>query len=531
MKRKCILLLVLISGLLINGKASAQTIQIQGEQTGILDADTVLLAGEVFVPENGILTFLPGTRVTATGFFGFQVAGSISAQGTAGLPIIFSVSDTAGFSNPENGRGGWNGFNFMNTNPISDSSVFSNCIFEFGKAYGDSLEKMGGVFNIRNFNRIRISDCGFNNNRAYYWGGAIFAESGNIMIHNSSFDGNFCGTPGPPYGYGGAVCFRYSTSELLSCRFTNNSSTGIGGAVSFEYSDVLLQSCIFHNNFSGLGGALGYLRSTPGRPVTGNLFTGNSSIFFGGAISCNRANPTFINNTIAGNSSDSYGGGFYCNDSAVPVIINTIIYGNYAPSGEQVYIWDVYSAPEFYYCNVEGGPAAFGGTGGTGFNSPYLNNLDTVPGYTEIEPHPWSLADDSPCINAGNPDTSGLILPDVDLAGNPRLTGSRIDIGAYENLSGATGIKIPGPDFTFDYYPNPFSEELKFTFPQNNIGHISIRINDIEGREVLYVRNITSGYYIWNRGKMNDSRIKAGIYLVTVTIGNQNSVARVICTD
>lgn len=530
-KQICNLLPALLICFLITGQAIAQTIQIQGEQTGILEADTVYLAGEVFVPENSNLTFLPGTKVTATGFYGFQVAGSISAEGTAELPIIFSVSDTAGFYNPENGRGGWNGFNYINTNPISDSSVFSNCIFEFGKAYGDSIEKMGGVFNIREFSRIRISDCGFNNNRAYYWGGAIFSESGNILIRNCSFNGNFCGTPGPPYGYGGAVCIRYSTVDLLSCQFTDNNSTGIGGAVSFEYSDVLLQSGIFQNNHSGLGGALGYLRSTPVRPVTGNLFTGNSSIFFGGAISCNRANPSFINNTIAGNSSVSYGGGFYCNDSAVPVLINTILYDNHAPSGEQVYIWDVYSAPEFYYCNVEGGPAAFGGTGGTGFNSPYLNNLDTIPGFSEIEPHPWSLADNSPCINAGNPDTNGLILPDTDLAGNPRITGNRIDIGAYENLSGATGIKKPGPDFTFGYYPNPFHEELKFTFPQNKSTHISIRINDITGREVLYVGNITCGYYIWNRVNKNNSRIKSGIYLVTVTIGNQNSIARVICTD
>ncbi|MHC1774381.1 MAG: choice-of-anchor Q domain-containing protein [Lentimicrobium sp.] len=529
-KLKCSLLLAVLTGFLIYGKTYAQTIQIQGEQTGILEADTVLVAGEVFIPENGVLTFLPGTRVIATGFYGFRVAGSISAMGTAEYPILFSVSDTAGFYDPENGRGGWDGFNFLNTSPGSDSSLFSNCIFEFGKAYGDSIEKMGGVFNIREFDRIRISDCGFNNNRAYYWGGAIFAESGNILIRNCSFNGNFCGTPGPPYGYGGAVCIRYSTVDLLDCRFTDNSSTGIGGAVSFEYSDVLLQSGIFTDNYSGLGGALGYLRSTPVRPVTGNLFTGNSSLFFGGAISCNRANPVFINNTIAGNSSVSYGGGVYCNDSAVPVLINTMICDNYAPSGEQVYIWDVYSAPEFYYCNVEGGPAAFGGTGGTGFNSPYLNNLDTVPGFSGIEPHPYSLADDSPCINAGNPDTTGLILPDADLAGNPRLTGNRIDIGAYESLSGVTGIKGPESVFSFECYPNPFHEELRFNFPGNINRHISIRITDITGKEILFVRDINADSYIWNRGSKDESRIVPGIYIVNVNMGSQNSVARVICT-
>lgn len=59
--------------------AFAQTIEIQGEQTGILEADTVMLVGMVAVPENENLTFLPGTRVIAIGFYGFDVYGSISA--------------------------------------------------------------------------------------------------------------------------------------------------------------------------------------------------------------------------------------------------------------------------------------------------------------------------------------------------------------------------------------------------------------------------------------------------------------------
>ncbi len=506
------------------GYAIAQTIQIQGEQTGILEADTIMLAGNVTIPENGILTFLPGTRIIATGFFGFDVAGSILAQGIDGNPIIFTVSDTSGFYNPENGRGGWDGFNYINTGSISDSSVFSHCIFSFGKATGDSLEKMGGVFNIRQFNRIRISDCEFTNNQAYYWGGAVFADSGNILIRDCNFTGNSCGSPGPPYGYGGAICIRYSVVDILRCTFAQNSSTGIGGAVSLEYADVQLQSCIFKDNSSGLGGALGYLRSTPVRPVSGNLFTGNSSVFFGGAISFNKANPRFVNNTITGNYSDSYGGGVYCNDSAVPVLINNIIYGNHALSGEQVYIWDVNSAPEFYFCDVEGGPVAFGGTGGTGFISPYLNNIDTLPGFGGVQPHPYSLNDNSPCINTGNPDTTGLMLPVYDLAGNPRLTGSRIDIGAYESLVGVAGVNSPPPDFSFKCYPNPFNEEIEFTFPKEIKHPFNILIIDSRGKEVLYVHGIDSNKYVWRIG----SSLKRGMYHVVITSGKRSAVSSVV---
>ena len=520
---------VLIINLLFFFQSSiGQTIQISGELSGLLEADTILLVGNVDIPAGETLQFRPGSNVVATAMFGFNVMGSISAMGNTVSPIIFTVSDTTGFHNLYDSRGGWNGFHFINTPASADSSVFSFCNFEFGKAIGDSIEEMGGVFNIRNFDKIRISDCNFSYNKAVYWGGAIFAEYSNLKISNSTFIGNFCGIPSPPYGYGGAICLRYSAADITGCHFTENKSTGIGGAVSFEYADVLLQTNIFENNYSALGGALGYLRSNPTRSITGNLFTGNSANFFGGAISCNKANPHFINNTIANNSCASYGGGFYCNDSAVPVVINSIIYGNYAPSGEQVYIWDIYSAPEFYYSNIEGGYLAFGGTGGTGFNSPYVNNIDSLPAFSGLLPHPYSLSNESPCINAGNPDTTGLMIPLTDLAGNIRYTGSSIDIGAYENTNGASGIFGFKPDFEVSCTPNPFRDKLSLSFPNPENKLITIRISDLSGNEIFTFSGSNSGQFDWDGKKHISSTLKPGAYLVSILIGNKTGSAIII---
>jgi hypothetical protein len=208
----------------------------------------------------------------------------------------------------------------------------------------------------------------------------------------------------------------------------------------------------------------------------------------------------------------------------VPVLVNNIIYGNYALSGEQVYIWDVYSAPEFYYCNVQGGKEAFGGTGGSGFDSPYLNNIDTLPGFRGLQPHLWSLADDSPCINAGNPDTTGLMLPDFDLAGNPRITGSRIDIGTYENPAGVTEVKTPDLELDFKCYPNPFREAITIIYPEYLNNPVDILITDAMGKVVLYVSGIESGQYIWRNSN-------PGVYFVVVNVGNRKSMTRVICFD
>lgn len=51
--------------------------------------------------------------------------------------------------------------------------------------------------------------------------------------------------------------------------------------------------------------------------------------------------------------------------------------------------------------------------------------VDSANGNFQLQPT-------SPALNAGTPDTTGLMLPLTDLAGNPRIFGDTIDMGAYE---------------------------------------------------------------------------------------------------
>lgn len=53
----------------------------------------------------------------------------------------------------------------------------------------------------------------------------------------------------------------------------------------------------------------------------------------------------------------------------------------------------------------------------------------------------FQLQTGSPCINSGNPDTTGLELPEYDYYNNPRIVNSIIDMGA----SGFQGASIPAP--------------------------------------------------------------------------------------
>ena len=67
--------------------------------------------------------------------------------------------------------------------------------------------------------------------------------------------------------------------------------------------------------------------------------------------------------------------------------------------------------------------------GGTG---PGTNNLTSDPLFVSASTGNFSLQSTSPAINAGDPNSSTTIVGTVDFAGNPRIQGGRIDIGALE---------------------------------------------------------------------------------------------------
>ena len=96
----------------------------------------------------------------------------------------------------------------------------------------------------------------------------------------------------------------------------------------------------------------------------------------------------------------------------------------------------------------------------------------------------WSLQSSSCCINNGTPDTTGLDIPSVDLAGNPRIYNGVfdiIDMGAYEYQ----GEPDPIPDILVDPFEISFGfgtidtisciEDVSIT----NLGPISLEIDSI----------------------------------------------------
>lgn len=464
----------------------SSSIEVSGNVAGIWNVDTVKVIGHLNIRESDMLEIHPGVMVLFMGDFVFHVKGVLKAIGNAQSRIRFTVADTTGFSNDTIPGGGWMGIRYHNISPSVDSSVFRYCTFEFGKAVRqDSLLNLGGVMSIRNFHKIEISHCQFFQNKARDKGGAIYLNNASIKLYFNDFVGNSAGKGISLWGYGGAICADHSSPLIYRNNFTLNSASGIGGGVVLRFSDAPVYFNVFRYNHAGIGGALSLLHIPVCQHViSNNLIYQNLSIFFGGGVSNNNASPTWVNNTIVFNQSLSFGGGFYCKDSINPKVYNTILWGNQAALGNQVYLWDTYAQASFYHCNVQGGLEGFAGAGSGGaFTGQYINNIDEDPLFENVGLHEFWLTALSPCIDSGIPDTTGLMIPTTDLAGNPRISGSSIDIGAYEfqfpvnvsTLARSPFILISPP------YPNPTAGEINFVIETIAPQQVELIIHDLMG--------------------------------------------------
>jgi len=523
MKRTFLLITTLLFIITVFNHTNAQTIEVSGIVSGTWDVDTVKVVDNIQVREVETLFISPGVQVIFEGEYFFDIKGAVKALGSEAQPIIFSISDTTGFHNDTLPGGGWKNIRLEDIKPSVDSTVFTYCHFEYGKAVNaDSIHGYGGALCIRNSNKVSIENCTFYSNYAYFNGGAVYLENSSIKIYNNNFDNNRCGQTFTYFGYGGGLCTDWGQPNIHQNTFTKNSSTGIGGGLCVRFSDCMVSHNIFDNNFSALGGGFGILHiANCNFVISNNLFIQNGSAFFGAAISNGDCSPTYVNNTITDNHCIGGGGGFYCKDSVVPVLYNNIIYGNTQYGGEanQVYLWDLLSQPNFYYNDIEGGKENFYGTGGSAFSGAYENNMDENPLF---EAGQFSILPESPCVNSGSPDTSGLMIPALDLAKNSRIFNGIIDLGAYENQE-IVGVQNSGSSkfMSLKISPNPTFGITKLRFEIAENPEVIIRIINFSGSEVS---RIIKGNL--KPGKQNieidfsDHKFSAGIYHIIVDNGS-----------
>ncbi len=92
------------------------------------------------------------------------------------------------------------------------------------------------------------------------------------------------------------------------------------------------------------------------------------------------------------------------------------------------------------------------------------NNLDEDPLFCGIGDNLYALSESSPCIDAGTLNLpEGVVMPAFDLADNPRICGSAIDMGCYEfpDIAAPINVEVNNGTLTWSIPEGNFPDSYK----------------------------------------------------------------------
>ncbi len=362
---------------------------------------------------------------------------------------------------------------------------------------------------------------------------------------------------------GGGICVDNSSPTIKNNIVIENSADYAGSLGCFFDSNPEVNNNVFTDNFGNIniGGLCFFVNCDAS--VVGNIISNNSAVeSTGGIVIDQNSSLILINNTINNNSAGNNGGGIFVNDGSDITMINTIVAGNEASIGSGIYFnqpgnVDIQFCDFFNEGNEFGGPDAPDWLGIiTGFNQygtpcdDYFNIYED-PLFVGNGDHPFSILDDSPCVDAGIQDTTGLNLPTYDFTGNDRIVDGRgdgfafIDMGAYEFEPDSTGVddeNIHSSIFNIQLsnYPNPFqsSTTIRFT-TENTEKNTEILIYNVKGQKVKTFDLECDNHVIatssrmmhsisWNGKDDAGKSVSSGIYFYRLKSGNREKTKKMI---
>jgi hypothetical protein len=249
-------------------------------------------------------------------------------------------------------------------------------------------------------------------------GVAITAPPGGVnrpVLRDCLIADNLGVTTGTRSGGGMYIISANSTTLVVNCTISNNSSGVGGGFNDLRYGGFMSNCTIRGNSAPNAGGG----NMSRGR-LYNCLFVGNrATVNYGGGMILGGGTADCC--TVVGNIAVNNAGGINVNN-ATPYICNSIIISNSAASattkdfrfqssGEQSLWFSCYGLADVTP------PAGRG-------------NITSAPRFLNYPAGNYRLPPTSPCVNAGTNHT--WMVHATDLDGRERISGDRVDMGAYE---------------------------------------------------------------------------------------------------
>jgi len=340
-------------------------------------------------------------------------------------------------------------------------------------------------------------------------------------------------------------CVRDSSVVVGNNIISGNNTFNSGAGIRFQnVKDGLIAQNLVSGNWTlsepGGNGAGIYTRNC-GRDVilSGNIVTENVAAGRGGAFFCRNARTTLINNSGTGNSA-AFGGGIACREYAHPMLLNSILWEDSSETGPEICLLNQASDPctlSVSYCDVQGGELGvfvddscvlFWEEGNIDvdplFRDPGAGNLHLMADYC-------GDPDNSPCIDAGHPDTLDSLI-DCDLG----LGTYHCDMGAYGgNNAGWTDVRedpnnsspVPAEFFLRQNYPNPFNASTIIYYQVPVHGHVKLEVYNLLGQKVRTLldgkQRAGCGSVLWDA-----SGVSSGIYFYRLTAEDLSETKRML---
>ena len=331
-------------------------------------------------------------------------------------------------------------------------TVWSNFTIQNGKLTAQPTDKGGaGVFLNKNG---RVQDCLIQNNvvdaavTSETAGGGVSCNSANADPDTVAYN---CIIKNNSATHGGGVRVNGKGVVVYKCVIEGNQTTNnVGGGVQLHNGSHLV-NCIVRNNKAN--GDTGGVHLTGGNisTIMNCLIVGNESAKYVGGLCMSGNLANVINCTIVGNkqkkvgATASFSGVKVNNDKSAngTLFVNNIVWGNF--TADTLATQGVGNISKYDNAKGQRSYNAIIGQAGDGDQTGTTSIILTKenPGFADPENGDFTLVAGSKLIDFGS-DVANT-LP-IDLAGNKRIQGKSIDLGAYE----AVPAPAPSPGPTVD---------------------------------------------------------------------------------